>query len=165
MTSNKQKGFTLVELMISVCIVALLGSISIAQLRDYSRRARISEVMMALSKCKNTVSENYLTLDSAPEPGTWGCEGGGMSHYAGAIETSADGVIRVPITNLDRLVDGRFIYLAPAKFDGAAVMSTPRDLGKSVSSWICGSDWQPVRNALPANCRNDTHELAYQDFH
>ena len=164
MARKRQKGFTLIELIITVCITAILASIAIATLRDYTRRAKISEVMLALGKCKNAVTENYLTLDSVPEPGTWGCEGGGTSHYAGAIETSSDGVIRVPIDNLDRLVDGRFIYLAPAKYDGSSAMTTSADLGKGVSAWICGSDWQPVRNALPANCRIDTHTFAYQEF-
>jgi type IV pilus assembly protein PilA len=164
MARKRQRGFTLIELIISVGIVAILGSIALAQLRDYTRRAKVSEVMMALSRCKNTVTENFLTLDTAPPPGRWGCEGGGGSYYAGAIETSAAGVIRVPIANLDGLMNGQFIYLVPAKADGATPMSTASDLGKGISSWICGSDWQPVRNALPVNCRADTTTFASQDF-
>ncbi|MDB5857861.1 MAG: tfp pilus assembly protein major pilin PilA [Ramlibacter sp.] len=164
MARKRQKGFTLVELIISVCIVAILGSIALAQLRDYTRRAKLSEVMMAVSRCKNTVTENFLTLDTAPQPGRWGCEGGGGSYYAGNIETSSDGVIRVPIANLDRLMNGQYIYLVPARADGATPMAAPGDLGKGISSWICGSDWSPVRNALPVNCRIDTTTFASQDF-
>ena len=161
---KRQQGFTLVELIISVCIVAILGSIALAQMRDYTRRAKISEVVMALSRCKNTVTENFLTLDSAPAPGRWGCEGGGSSYYAGAIQTSSDGVIRVPIANLDGLMNGQFIYLVPAKADGSTPLVAPADLGKGVSSWICGSDWSPVRNALPVNCRTDTTTFSSQEF-
>jgi prepilin-type N-terminal cleavage/methylation domain-containing protein len=161
---NRQKGFSLIELIIVMGIGAILASIAIAQMRDYTRRARITEVMMALGGCRSMVSENYLTLDRAPQPGRWGCEGGGVSQYAGSIETSSDGVIRVPITNMDRLVDGRFIYLVPAKSNSSTPMTTLNDLGKGVAGWICGSDWLPVRNALPANCRTDTTTFASQDF-
>jgi type IV pilus assembly protein PilA len=161
---KREQGFTLVELIISVCIVAILGSIALAQMRDYTRRAKLSEVMMALSRCKNVVTESFLTLDNAPPPGRWGCEGGGSSYYAGNIETSSDGVIRVPVANLDGLMNGRFIYLVPARADGATAMSAPGDLGKGVNSWICGSDWSPVRNALPVNCRTDTTTFSSQEF-
>lgn len=164
MAGKRQKGFTLVELIISVCIVAILGSISLSQLRDYTRRAKLSEVMMALSRCKNMMTENFLTLDAAPPAGRWGCEGGGASYYAGNIETSSDGVIRVPIANLDRLMNGQYIYLVPAKSDGSTAMAAPGDLGKGVAAWICGSDWQPVRNALPVNCRSDTTTFASHEF-
>jgi type IV pilus assembly protein PilA len=161
---KRQKGFTLVELIISIGIVAILGSIALAQMRDYTRRAKISEVMMALSRCKNTVTENFLTLDTAPAPGTWGCEGGGSSYYAGAIQTSSEGVIRVPIAHLDGLVNGQYIYLVPAHADGTNPMVAPMDLGRGINAWICGSDWQPVRNSLPVNCRSDTTTYAGQDF-
>jgi type IV pilus assembly protein PilA len=164
MGRKRQQGFNLIELIIAVCITAILASISIAQMRDYTRRAKVSEVMLALSGCKNMVSENYATFDRAPQAGRWGCEGNGTSSYAGAVETSSDGAIRVPLTNLDGLMNGRFIYLVPAKSDAATAMTTTTDLGKSIGAWICGSDWQPVRNALPAGCRSDTSSFAYQEF-
>jgi type IV pilus assembly protein PilA len=161
---RRQRGFTLVELIISMCILAILSSIAIAQMRDYTRRTKVSEVMLALSSCKNMVSENYATFDTAPEPGRWGCEAAAMGNYGGRVQTSADGVVRVAISNLDSLMDGRYIYLVPAKSNGTSPMVTPDDLGNSVRAWICGSDWLPVRNALPANCRNDTTTFASQEF-
>lgn len=163
-SSRKQAGFTLVELLISMCIAAILGSIAIAQLRDYTRRARVSEVVMATSQCKNAITENYATLDTAPTAGHWGCESSGSAtKYAGVVQTSADGNIRVSINNLDGLFDGHYVYLVPARSTGSA-MTTPADLGRSPQAWICGSDWQPIRNALPANCRSDTTTFSSQDY-
>jgi type IV pilus assembly protein PilA len=160
---RSQGGFTLVEMMITVCIVAILGSIALAQFRDYTRRAKISEIVMAIGKCKNTVAESYLTLDRGPASGGWGCESSTGSAYAGAVQTSSDGAIRVAINNLDRLVNGQYVYLVPAKLSGSP-MTTSNDLGRGVTNWICGSDWQPVRNALPANCRVDTTTYVSGDF-
>jgi type IV pilus assembly protein PilA len=157
---RKQAGFTILELIISFAIVAILGSIAIAQMRDYSRRAQISELVMAVGACKNAVTEGYLSRDNAPEPGRWGCESATpSSRYAGPIQTSADGAIRVAINNLDGLVNGRYVYLVPV-LGGGTPMSTNVHLGQPVRQWACGSDWQPVLNALPSNCRTDTTAIA-----
>ena len=161
---SRSSGFTLIELLVAMCIAAVLGSIAIAQMRDYVRRTRVSEVVLATYSCKNAITENYATLDSAPQAGTWGCEGPNTAtKYAGAVQTSTDGVIRVAVNNLDGLINGHYVYLVPARSSGAA-MITPDDLGRSVQAWICGSDWQPIRNALPANCHTDTTTFSSQDF-
>jgi len=33
-----------------------------------------------------------------------------------------------------------------------------------VRSWICGSDWLPARNALPANCRLDMTTYSSEEY-
>lgn len=158
---RRQAGFTLIELIISVAIAAVLGSIAIAQMRDYTRRAKISEVMMAATKCKNSVAESYLTMERAPEPGTWGCESATpTTRFSGVVQTSSDGAIRIGIQNLDGLVNGQYVYLIPMRSDGSTPMNTVAHLGEPVRNWACGSDWLPVLNALPTSCRADTTAIA-----
>ncbi|HSV45011.1 MAG TPA: pilin [Ramlibacter sp.] len=162
---RKAGGFTFIEVMIAVAILTILSCIAIASYRDYSRRASLTEVMMAISQCKSTVSENYATLTDAPDAGRWGCESSSSQfRHVGSVQTSADGVIRVAIRNLDRLVNDQYVHMVPVHSDGNTPMITPNDMGRSVVTWKCGSDWQPVRNSLPANCRNDTTTFASQDF-
>lgn len=161
---RSQSGFTLVELIIATCILAMLASIAIAQMRDYTRRARVSEVVLAAGQCKHMVSESYPVIDTSPAPGGWGCEASsGNTRHAGHVQTSPDGVIRVAISNIDINMNGKYVYLVPAHPDGVTAMNST-DIGRGVRSWICGSDLSYVRNALPANCRSDMAAASTQSF-
>ncbi|MEZ0308473.1 MAG: prepilin-type N-terminal cleavage/methylation domain-containing protein [Ramlibacter sp.] len=160
----RNRGMTLIELMVVVAIAGILASVSLSAYRDYSRRAKMSEIVLATTVCKTAVSENYASLTDAPAAGRWGCEStGDPRKYVGAIQTSSDGVIRIAIVGMDRLVNGQYVYMIPTNADGTS-MITPDHLGRNVNRWTCGSDWLPVRNAMPANCRMDTTTFSSQDY-
>lgn len=160
-----QRGFTLIELMITVAVVGILAGIALGQYREYTRRARMSEVLLAATHCKTMVTEGYQSMSGAPQPGHWGCESTGQSStFVGAVQTSSDGVIRVEVANLDPAMNGHYLHLVPMKRDGTTQMKMPDDLGNGVDRWVCGSDLLTVRNALPANCRTDTTPYASGTF-
>jgi len=54
-----QKGFTLIELMIVVAIIAILVAIALPAYQDYTVRSKISEVNVAASSPKTLVSEAF----------------------------------------------------------------------------------------------------------
>ena len=153
---RRQSGFTLIELMITVAIIGMLASIGLGQYRDYTRRAKLSEAVLAVTTCKIAVNEGYLSMREAPAAGGWGCESQtAATNYAGDVKTSSNGAIRVSINNVDAALNGKFVYLVPMRIDGATAMKMPDDLGSKVHYWACGSELQPVRNALPSTCRTD----------
>ena len=55
--SKVQKGFTLIELMIVVAIIGILAAVALPAYSDYTKRAKVSEVILAASSLRTSVSE------------------------------------------------------------------------------------------------------------
>ncbi len=54
-----QKGFTLIELMIVIAIIGILAAVAVPQYSQYTKRAKYSEIKMAVSPIKSGVEGCY----------------------------------------------------------------------------------------------------------
>jgi type IV pilus assembly protein PilA len=69
MTTAKQKaqqGFTLIELMIVIAIIGILAAVALPAYQDYTVRAKASELILAASSAKNSISESVIVSGTIP---------------------------------------------------------------------------------------------------
>jgi type IV pilus assembly protein PilA len=152
-----QQGFTLIELMIVVAIIGILAAIALPAYSDYTKRAKISEAILAASQCRTSISEVYQSANStapAMAGNDWGCEANiagaapGVTQYVTSITTDAVGVITIVLQGIDAVnIDTKAITLTPQDGAGAVMAGLPAGAGVQVFKWVCGP---PAANGVPA---------------
>lgn len=134
---KKQQGFTLIELMIVVAIIGILAAIAIPAYSDYTRRAKVSELILAASTPKMTIAE------FAQVEGTLTDSGSGVdineAGYVTGGDVTDDGVITVTSSSIIGGGTDVTVTLTPA-----------RNATNNIVTWTCSGTPSSV---LPANCR------------
>ena len=158
--SRFQRGFTLIELMIVVAIIAILSAVAMPAYQNYSIRAKVSEVVLALSSCRATITELYQAgASTSPGPDGWGCElaGSTATKYVSSVTTSADGVVSAMAQNISTSVDGSVVTLVPLALPAPGTPAVfTIDSSQLLYGWRCGSTadgTSVLPRYLPSSCR------------
>ena len=153
-----QKGFTLIELMIVVAIIGILAAVALPAYQDYTIRAKMSEVILAMSSCRTSITEVYQSGGTAPLANGWGCEittTSQQTKYVAGVTTTIDGAVRATVRGISSVVDTSVVTLVPLSTATAPAVFTGGQ-SQTLFGWRCGlaADGTSVSpKYLPGSCR------------
>ena len=149
MRNSKMQGFTLIEIMIVVAIIAILAAIALPAYQDYLIRSQVSEGAVLADGAKTAVAEFYSNHGTFPT----GNISAGLSPPA-----SIQGKYVSQVDATAGVITATYSSTAPqeanAKIDTKALVFSPTDNDGSLT-WNCRVAGTTVdQKYLPSACRN-----------
>jgi type IV pilus assembly protein PilA len=141
---SMQKGFTLIELMIVVAIIAILAAIAIPAYQDYLIRTQVSEGAVLTDGAKTAVSEFYSNTGNFPSNNA-------SAGLAKNVSIAGKYVTQVDVETVKGQIQAKFGNQANTKIQGKFFILSAMTNAGSIA-WSCTkSDVDP--KYLPTSCR------------
>jgi len=143
---RNDRGFTLIELMIVVAIIAILAAIALPAYQDYTTRAKVSEGLSIAFALKTAITESYQTegmLGLAAAVAAVNATPIRSKYVANVVASPANGAMTITYTSNIGLAPGLTLNLVPGVVPLGAGQAVPLAVGlRGAIDWGCSSTTQ-----------------------
>ncbi|MFZ6846894.1 pilin [Undibacterium sp. RuRC25W] len=138
MISQAQKGFTLIELMIVVAIIGILAAVALPAYKDYTVRAKVSEVILAASAGKDAVAEFFGVNNALPSTSSLTLASQ-TTKYVASVAWNGTSIVATSTT-------------AESAMSAGSIVLSATSAGVGQLNWACTGNGI-ASNYLPASCK------------
>ena len=143
---RKQQGFTLIELMIVVAIIAILAAIAIPLYLNYTAQAEGSEATVLSDAAKTAIVQYYNEYGSFPGSNTSAgiaSKNSITGKYVKTVQILTGGVIEATFkpSGVAKPLENAHLYLSPYATGGSV-------------KWTCKVASSTMYKYVPSTCRN-----------
>ncbi|WP_218241755.1 pilin [Comamonas fluminis] len=148
MKRSIQKGFTLIELMIVVAIIGILAAVALPAYQDYTTRAKVSEMVLAASAGRTSLSEAYAAKSAFPAAAS-------AADYI--TNASSKYVASVAYQDSNSGAQAQITVTGTSALGGTAngttlTLTGVGDTDTGTVKWTCAAGTMPAKY-LPASCK------------
>jgi type IV pilus assembly protein PilA len=147
---SMQKGFTLIELMIVVAIIAILAAIAIPAYQNYLIRSQVSEGASLMGGAKTAALEYYSNHGEWPSTNAaagLATDTSITGKYVSKVDVADTGIITAEFSNTGG-------QAANAALNGKVLSLSPVSNGGGTFAWSCKNTATTIDpKYLPSSCR------------
>lgn len=143
--TQKQSGFSLIELLIAMAIIGILTTIAMTTYLEYTQRARVSGGIRLASPVKLAVAEHFSNHDAFPDSNATAGINAPGAYLTTDVKlisiglTPTTGTVTIAFNARGGISDGDSVLLVPIKYHNSVL-------------WKCTSNTL-ITGLLPSTCR------------
>ncbi|AJI46762.1 prepilin-type N-terminal cleavage/methylation domain-containing protein [Francisella philomiragia] len=142
MKKKMQKGFSLVELMVVIAIIAILAAVAIPMYSNYTTRAKIGTVLSAVGGVKSEIAEQIMNQGNTTNVSSSG------STFNGSTLPSSSGASLAYTT---AVANGTITMTLTTPVSGNIVLEPNYDPANGAMTWTCTGSAGNGNNAMTAS--------------